>query len=437
MWVKGLKIHRATSWLVTLLALITILLGYAATRRWFPDYDFVLFLHGVTGWIFPGLLLVHFIFSIMYLKLNLRRIFKGLKNERTSGTSSLRLLQRITKWGIIILAILISLSGLTYYPWFFAIFGNFFDFAFHVDFDIILSLLMIVHVGIGASFYFTRRKINHWGVNLSIISLVSFLLFASFAIDLPAGFADPGVYIGGTKYDFDPNEIESVRPDLFQNGSFSVFDILVHLNSTGEISLNSHFNISMDTYVIDSLNGNTDYWWYHIYYTGGDIEKNVVRMDHYPWKLGAIIRLYHESESYISDAYSLFKEEVDRFISNNNSIIIPKITITGNTFSVEFYNITVTPHNLRNETFKIDVITAMDAIMTLGDLGYITYELTYYVSFRRARYVHSYFVSKINTDETVGRCGFLFDVSDSFIWLSADERIITSPESINFYWECI
>jgi len=58
-------------------------------------------------------------------------------------------------------------------------------------------------------------------------------------------------------------------------------------------------------------------------------------------------------------------------------------------------------------------------------------------SFRGASYVHSYFVSKINTDEAVGRCGYLFDVSDSFTWLSADERIITSPESINFYWGCL
>ncbi len=108
MWVKGLKIHRATSWLITLFALITILLGYAATRRWFPEYELLLFLHGVTGWIFPGLLLVHFILSIIYLKLNLRRIIKGLKNERISGTSTLRLLQRFTKWGIIIFVILIE-----------------------------------------------------------------------------------------------------------------------------------------------------------------------------------------------------------------------------------------------------------------------------------------------------------------------------------------
>jgi len=437
MWVKGLKIHRATSWLITLFALITILLGYAATRRWFPDYEFVLFLHGVTGWIFPGLLLVHFIFSIMYLKLNLRRIIKGLKNERTSSTSSLRLLQRITKWGIIILAILISLSGLTYYPWFFAIFGNFFDFSLHIDYDIILSIFIIVHVGIGARFYLTRKKIKQRGVNSSLFFLVLFLSITTIVIDLPPGIGNPEINIGGEIYKFNPDEIETARQVLFQDGSFSVFDILLHLDSKGELSLNYHFNVSMDTYVIDSINGNNDYWWYYIYYSGGHLEKNVVRMDHYPWKPGADIRLYHETKSYINAAFLLFTEEVSRYSYNNNSIIIPLITIIGYSFNLIFYNLTVNASNLRSETFQNGVITAMDVLMTLGELGKITFELRWVGRMGSASYVHSFFVTKINSDQNSGRCGFLYSVSDSFIFLSADERILTSPESVSFFWGCL
>ena len=436
MWVKGLKIHRATSWLITLFALITILLGYAATRRWFPDYELFLLLHGVTGWILPGLLLVHFIFSIIYLKLNLRRLIKGLKNERTSGTSFLRLVQRITKWGIIILVILISLTGLTYYSWFFAIFGNFFDFTLHIDFDWILSLFMIVHVGIGARFFLTRKKITHWSADLSLVFTLIFLLIMAVVIDLPQGLGDPHVRINGVIYNYNPADVETERPDLFQNGSFSVFDVLLHLDSKGDISLNYHFNSSMNTYVIDSLNGKTN-WWYYTYYSGGGREHNVERIDHYPWKPGAYITMYQESASYVQNAYSTFREEVDRFTFNNDSIIIPMVNVSGHSFNEVFYNVSVLPHNLRNETFQQDVITAIDVIMTLGDLGNITYELTWHESFRGASYVHSYFVSKINTDETAGRCGFLYDVSGSYIFLSADERILTSPESINFYWGCL
>jgi len=436
MWVKGLKIHRATSWLITLFALITILLGYAATRRWFPEYELFLLLHGVTGWILPGLLLVHFIFSIIYLKLNLRKIIKGLKNERTSGTSSLRLLQRITKWGIIILVILLSLSGLTYYPWFVAIFGDFFEFTLHIDFDLILSIFMIVHVGIGAKFFLIKRKITHWSTDLSIIFLVILILSMSVAIDLPTGLGDPHVRIDRTIFNYDPAEVETARPDLFQNGSFSVFDVLLHLDSKGQIELNYHFNTSMDTHVIDSLNGENN-WWYYTYYSGGGRESNVERIDHYPWKPGAMIGLYQESVSFIQHTYSTFKEEVDRLNNNNGSIVIPTVYVSGQFFNETFYNLTVLPHNLRNETFQLDVITAIDVIMTLGDLGNITYELEWHESFRSASYVHSYFVSKINDEETAGRCGFLYDVSGSYIYLSADERILTSPESVNFYWGCL
>jgi len=128
MWHKGLKIHRITSWLITLFAFITIFLGYAATRRWFPDYALFLLLHLITGWIFPGTLLVHFMFSILYLNFNWSRIRAAFKKDKISSTISLRLFQKITKWGIIVMATLISFSGLSYYPPFNDIFGTFLAF---------------------------------------------------------------------------------------------------------------------------------------------------------------------------------------------------------------------------------------------------------------------------------------------------------------------
>jgi len=437
MWAKGLKIHRVTSWLITLFAFITIFLGYAATRRWFPDYDLFLLLHLIAGWVFPGTLLVHFVFSIAYLNLKWSRIRAAFKKEKVSNTIRLRFFQKITKWIIIVMALLISFSGLAYYPQFYDNFGDLLPFSIHLDFDVILSIFMIIHAAIGARFYFTRKRIKHWSANFSLVSLVLSLIIVVIIVDIPPGLGDSVFRIGGTNYSFNPNEIDTVRPDLFQNGSFSVFDILVHLNSTGQISLNSHFNVSMDTYVIDSINGDTGYWWYQIHYSGGFFEKNVERIDHYPWKPGAVIKLYYESKSYIDGVYSLFEEEVARFAHNNNSIIVPTVEIIGLSFTVEFYNVTVVPHNKRNDTFKNDVITALDVIMTLGDLGNITYALTWFESLGSAGYVHSYFVSKINTDQTQGRCGFLYEVSSSFIFLSADERILISPESVSFFWGCL
>jgi hypothetical protein len=62
------------------------------------------------------------------------------------------------------------------------------------------------------------------------------------------------VRVGEVAYTFDPTIVQTVRPDLFQPGFFSMFDVLVHLDSQARIDMTYHFDASMNTYVIDSLN---------------------------------------------------------------------------------------------------------------------------------------------------------------------------------------
>ena len=444
MRVKGIKVHRVTSWLLVLTAIITVILGYGASRRWFTPYDYYLLIHLIFDWIIVTLSIIHVIFSRKYLKLKLSRMLKGLMSEKAGPTNLLRLIQRITKWVIIILAFFVGLSGLIYYWWFAVIFHNIFLFSLHLNLDLALSIAVIIHIGIGSKFFFTRKKIKHWSVNLFIGSLILSSTIAVIYINIPPGIAPFQIKIGTNTYSFNPDEIETVRPDLFQNRTFSAFDILVYLNSTGAINLTYHFNASMNTYVIDSLNGEIN-WWYIMYYSGGHSEKNTVRMDHYPWKVGTSIIVYQEDPSYINHVYSTFREEVTRLTNNNGTVIIPTVTIDGNTFNIEFYNVSVTPHNKRNNTLQIGIITALDVIMTLGDLGNITYDLRYVSSMGRGYYVHNYFVQRINTDTNIGRCGFVYDVGDNdfkypgpnYIYLASDHRILTSPEYLRFFWTCL
>jgi hypothetical protein len=367
-----------------------------------------------------------------------------LQSKKALNINILRLIQRITSWGIVIFAILVILSGLIYYQWFAEIFGDFFLFSWHLDYDLILSIFVIIHVVIGTKFFFTRKKIKHWSAGVLTVMLGSALVISVITINIPPGLAPFQVRVGNDKYNFDPDEVSSVRPDLFQNGSFSLFDVLVHLNSTGKLNITYHFNATMDTYVIDSLNGVTNYWYYG-YYSGGYGERNAVRMDHFPWKPGTVFVMYEEDPSYVNHVYSTFEEEALRLASNNGSIVIPTVTINGSSFDLKFYNITVTAHDIRNDVFQNGTITAIDVIMTLGDLGYITYELRWFVGLPSAGYIHTYFVQKINSDETVGRCGFVYDVGDTdfmfpgpnYIYMGADTRILTSPEYLRFFWDCL
>ena len=445
MRIKCLKIHRIISWILVLLAFITILLGYISSRRWFTPIKLYTLFHLIFVWILIGFSILHIFFSRKYLKLKWKRIIRGLKNERAYPTNALRLVQRITKWVIIFLTIVTGLSALIYYEWFALIFGDFFLFRVHLDYEIILLIFVIIHVGIGLKFFLWRKKIKHWGYDISIFALILSLTITVLFINKLPSLAPFQVKIGDKTYKFEPEKVGTVRPDLFQNGtSFSIFDVLVHLNSTGEVNLTYHFNATMNTFVIDSLNNETN-WWYIAYFSGGYSEFNTVRIDHFPWKTGTVMILYQEDPSYIDHVYSTFEEEVTRLANNNGTVIIPTVIIKGRTFNLEFYNVATTPHNMRDDIFQNKVITALDVIMSLGDLGYITYELSWFDVLGSARYVHNYFVSRINTDETVGRCGFLYEIGDedfkypgpNYIFLAADVRILTSPEYLRFFWDCL
>jgi hypothetical protein len=94
-------------------------------------------------------------------------------------------------------------------------------------------------------------------------------------------------------FQFDATAVETVRPDIFQAGHFSLFDILVHLDERGELDLEYHFDESMNTHLIDSINGESG-WWYRANYTGGWREQNVFRMGMYPYKDGTSLRVFQE-----------------------------------------------------------------------------------------------------------------------------------------------
>ena len=95
--------------------------------------------------------------------------------------------------------------------------------------------------------------------------------------DLPAGQGTIDVE-GIGKLAFDAGDLETLRPDVFQPGHCSLFDALAHLGSAGAIDLAYHFDETMDTHVIDSINGRRN-WRYEAHYSASWYESNVMRMD--------------------------------------------------------------------------------------------------------------------------------------------------------------
>ena len=143
------------------------------------------------------------------------------------------------------------------------------------------------------------------------------------ALELPDGNKEspkgtkprlPGmITIGNDAHKFDAGRVETVRPDIFSPGFFSMFDVLVYLDKEEKIELDYHFDASVNTHIIDSINGEAN-WWYQAYYDGGWPETNVFRPDHYPWKDKTTLAFFRIDPSRIQDIYSV--ERGDRKTHN-------------------------------------------------------------------------------------------------------------------------
>jgi len=246
------------------------------------------------------------------------------------------------------------------------------------------------------------------------------------------------------EFSFDPRSVKTLREDIFQEGHFSIFDVLVHLEREGLVDMEYSFDDKMNTYVISSLD-NRESWWYSAYYDGGWPERSVFRMDHYPYKDKMTLRFAQTTQDYLDSVYETYLDEVQRRNTNGGRIVVPRVVIKGRNETLVFEDFEVSAHNMRDDMFKPGVITALDVIISLGEAGAITYDLQWYETLGSAGVVKSYWVNRINEDESYRRCGFVYEAGDEQFrffrgnhnHIPSDARIINSPMYVEFFWICI
>jgi len=247
-------------------------------------------------------------------------------------------------------------------------------------------------------------------------------------------------------FSFNAGEVKTLRADIFQPGYFSVFDILVHLSEKGDIDMDYHFDGNMDTHIVDAINGEP-HWWYEVKYSGGWYESNVFRMDMYPYKDGAEIRLNRQREEYLARICRTFGDEVLRRMRNGGEVILPEVAIQSPTGNIKkFTDVKVTPHNVRGDMLQPGAITALDILLSLGEQGKLSnIKLTWYESIGIADPVDSYWVEQIDEDIAYGGCGFVYETgpkefsgfAGSHIHIPLDVRVIVSPEYALWFWICL
>ncbi len=450
---KKVRIHRIVSWLLSIVSIITIGTGYALARGLHPDVYTLSFLHRASKILFIGVFGIHVTISSFYFGISWSKSFRLIMEGHSRSLLSARLLQRISGWLIVIFTLIMIVSGLHGYESLSPLVGTVVPFELHRIYDLFLAITVIVHVGIGFHFVFIRRRITSRVPRLVVaaISIGLILLVAHINLPLlPNGEQDIDetqmalVTIDGQSYEFNPTEVNTLRPDIFQSGHFSMFDVLVHVAERSNITLEYNYNASMNTHTITSLNG-IDNWWYRAHYSGGWPENNVFRMDLYPWRNGTTLEFYRASRDFINRVHETFVEEIVRFNSNNGSVVIDEVIIQTMSGTLVFENVSVSAHNLRDDTFQMGTITAIDVMLSLHDQGEIIVELQWYDSIGTAEIVRSFWVERINEHRASGTCGFVYESGSyefygfqgNHIHLPSDSRVVFAPEYMRWFWICL
>lgn len=248
-------------------------------------------------------------------------------------------------------------------------------------------------------------------------------------------------------FTFDPAEVETLRPDIFWQGHFSVFDVVAHLADKGWFTLNYHYDRCLDTYIIEDINGLMN-WWYRAHYSGGWYEINAQRMDMYPYKDGTQIRLRRQPEEYLGRIFNSFAEEIARKSLNLERVVIPEVRIGTTTY----FNVPVSAHNVRNDVLQPGTVTALDVLLSLADQKKINQmKLTWYGAIGDADPVDSYVVEQIDDSDGLfdeeaptPTTGWVYETGSikfegfqgNHIRIPADVRPIISPEYMLWYWLC-
>jgi hypothetical protein len=410
-------------------------------------------LHDITGFIIGILVMTHLIVHRKWFIAMTKNLTKGIKWKKTT-------LNYFVDLGMLISFLMVFITGIIKLPSILTsneiLFNNSAELLIIHDWSgLVLEFMVFSHILLHWKWIVLttkkvigriklRKFLKYFGIITLlftlIISINQYLINKSYD-----GIRVERIQIAGMIGwpEYHPELISTVRPDLFKEGHFSIFDILVYLDNINKINMLYHFDESMDTYIIDSLNGEQNFW-YWAYYDGGWIEDNVFRMDHYPYKPEMVIKIFRSNAKYLESIYKTFKEEVIRKSNNNGSIIIPNVIINSPTNNLNFQDVEVTPHNLRNDTLQNGVVTAIDVIMSLGDQSLLNYELNWYETIGSAT-IKNFYIDGINADISYSRCGFVYEVGDldfdgfsgNHIHIPSDIRILTSPEYEEWFWICL
>ena len=255
----------------------------------------------------------------------------------------------------------------------------------------------------------------------------------------PAPVQGSAVIIRGKQYPFDADlhDIRTLRPEIFAEGFFSFFDMLLAVAKQQDMDVQYHWDDSCQTHFIDSFDGTTGDFWYHFSYDAGagtaaELQnRRQIRWDELLYQPGSSMQLVMGEN--LAELRSAFKREIERERVNGHMIPEVRITISPSDFrgnpsgsgrisvTKTFSNVQVFSHGIREEgsdslyrlPFRDNVVTAMDVLYSLQDAGELTLVGRSYFTRLAGKVMESYRIRKlgfpgVGEAHASGRQGFVY-----------------------------
>ena len=286
-----------------------------------------------------------------------------------------------------------------------------------------------------------------------------------------------GVIIGGREFEFDPAAytITALRQDIFAEGYYSLFDVLLAVAARHDIRIATHWDDDCQTHFIDSVDGTAGSFWYNFSYdadpTGTQAElryRRQIRWDELPWQPGAWIRLSTGDDLVaLKDAFraEIARERQAGHVVTQVQIAINPSDVHGNppeshriSVSRSYRNVAVTAHDRRSASgdslyrmpFRRGVVTALDVLLSLQDQGELDLVGTTYFTHLAGKVMESYRVRSlgfpsVGLAHASGRQGFVYSTgngtpqrlvnqADGKQHVHADIHVIHAPDFARWRW---
>ena len=179
-----IRLNRTLSWILVILALVTIFSGYGITRdlfyiRYTPQWFLIREIHLWFNWFFVLLLVIHIIVIEGLIGFKWIKIFSIIRNIKNSYFLWYKVLQKLSGYLLILVSIMQIVTGLSWYT----MNTRPLPLHQHVRFEVYLIALLIFHTGLGAKMVFFRRKFNNILIDISILITIILAIIFFFSID--------------------------------------------------------------------------------------------------------------------------------------------------------------------------------------------------------------------------------------------------------------